>query len=81
MGRVPRYLLVNAVMGAAIGVTFGLILLVTDTLGLRSLVVASDDAVGAAAVLLIGSAMTFAPFVVTTAVMLISPSASRDDSP
>jgi hypothetical protein len=66
-----RYLLLNAVMGSAVGVLFGIGLLMTNTLGLRGLVPASPDVVATTAIFLIGSAMTFTPFVVATAVMLL----------
>jgi hypothetical protein len=65
----------NAVMGAVLGVAFGVALLCTDALGMRSLVTASQDPVATTAIFLIGSAITLTPFVVSTAVM----SCSRDD--
>ena len=65
---VPRYLIANALMGAALGIVFGLGLLVTDTFGLRSLILASTDAATATVIFLVGGAMAFSPFVVATAI-------------
>ena len=66
-----RYLLLNAVMGAAVGVLLGIALLITNTLGLRVLVLSSPNVIATTAIFLVGSAMTFTPFVVATAVMLL----------
>jgi hypothetical protein len=68
---IPRYLIFNGIMGAAVGALFGTALLITDTLGMRALVLASPNVIATTAIFLIGSAMTFAPFVVATAVMLL----------
>jgi hypothetical protein len=75
MAAAPRYLIINAVIGAVLGVAFGVVLLCTDALGMRSLVTASQDPIVTTAIFLIGSAITLTPFVVSTAVM----SCSRDD--
>ena len=66
-----RYLVLNAVMGSVVGTLFGIALLITNTLGLKALVLASPDVIATTAIFLIGSAMTFTPFVVVTAVMLL----------
>jgi hypothetical protein len=69
MAAVPHYLVVNAVLGAVVGVIFGVVLLITDSLGIRSLVIASGDITATTVIFLVGSAMTFTPFVVATAIM------------
>ena len=66
-----RYLVLNAIMRSAVGVLFGMALLVTNTLGLRTLVLASQDVVATTVIFLVGSAMTFTPFVVATSIMLL----------
>jgi hypothetical protein len=68
MATVPRYLTTNAAMGVVVGAVFALALLATDTLGLGSLVVGSDDAAATMAILMIGGALTFAPLVVAAAI-------------
>jgi hypothetical protein len=65
-----RFFVLNAMMGSAIGVLFGIALLVTNTLGLRVLVLGSSDVVATTIIFLMGAAMTFTPFVVVTAVAL-----------
>ena len=66
-----RYLVLNGVMGSVVGTLFGIALLITNTFDLKALVLASPDVIATTAIFLIGSAMTFTPFVVVTAVMLL----------
>ena len=68
---IPRYLVLNAVMGSVVGLLFGIALLITNTLGLKALVHSSPDVIATTAIFLIGSAMAFTLFVVATAVMLL----------
>ncbi len=57
-------------MGAGVGTIFGVALLITDTFGIRSLVAASGDTTVTAVIFLLGSIMTFTPFVVATALAI-----------
>lgn len=68
MATVPGYLMINAAMGVVVGAIFGLALLTTDALGMRSLVTASADVVGTTVVFLLGCTTTFAPLVIATAI-------------
>lgn len=69
---IPRYLIFNAIIGPAIGVLFALALLASDSFGLRSLVLGSRDVIATTVIYVLGSAMTFTPFVVATAVALLA---------
>jgi hypothetical protein len=69
MAAAPRYLIINAVMGAVIGLAFGVALLCTNTLNSWALLTASQDPIGATAIFLIGSMITLTPFVVVTAII------------
>jgi hypothetical protein len=60
--------MINAAMGVVVGAIFGLALLTTDALGMRSLVTASADVVGTTVVFLVGCATTFTPLVIATAI-------------
>jgi len=62
----PQYLIVNATMGVAIGMTFGVGMLATDTASLWSLVSASTQPATAAIILVTGSVLTFTPLVIAT---------------
>ena len=74
MDAILKHVVTNALMGSALGVIFGLVLLATNTLSIRSLVGASTDVAGATAIFLLGCAMTFTPLVISTAVGLLSDS-------
>ena len=49
---------------------FGVAVLITDAFGIRSLVAASGDITETTVIFLLGSAITFTPFVVATAIAL-----------
>jgi hypothetical protein len=70
MAAVPRYLLTNAVGGAAIGSLFAAAMLATDALGMQSLVAASGYAF-AGSIFILGSAMVVTPLVLATAICLL----------
>lgn len=75
-GRDPlvRMLIVNWIMGACMGVAFAAVLLAADIAGMRSLIMGTDLAVPALALLFGGFAITFGGVIAATAVMLM-----RDD--
>jgi hypothetical protein len=50
MDAIVKYLVINALMGSATGLIFGLAMLATDTMGMRSLVSATEDVVIAATI-------------------------------
>jgi hypothetical protein len=70
MAAVPRYLLTNAVGGAAIGSLFAAAMLATDTLSMQSLAAASGYA-SAGSIFILGSAMIVTPLVLATAIGLL----------
>ena len=75
-GRDPlvRMLIVNWIMGACMGVAFAAVLLAADIAGMRSLIMGTDLAVPALALLFGGFAITFGGVIAATAIMLM-----RDD--
>ncbi len=75
-GRDPlvRMLIVNWIMGACMGVAFAAVLLAADVAGMRSLIMGTDLAVPALALLFGGFAITFGGVIAATAIMLM-----RDD--
>ena len=80
MAPVARYLVINAVGGVLFGAIFGLVLLFTDTLEWRSLAGSSGDVTATTIIILAGAAITFAPLVVASAVLLMSPSIPPGDA-
>ena len=72
MAAVSRYLVLNAVLGAVLGGIFGVAVLITDAFGIRSLVAASGDITETTVIFLLGSPITFTPFVVATAIALFN---------
>lgn len=72
MDAIARYLVCNALIGSAFGMMFGLTLLATDTFGLQSLIAASPEATAVTTIFLAGSAITFTPLVISTAIGLLA---------
>jgi hypothetical protein len=66
----PFYLVVQAVLGVGIGLLFALIAYAADLNGLGSLLAAAGPV--ATFIFFFGSAVTFAPFVVATAIGLLA---------
>ncbi len=60
-GSIPRYLLVNCVIGCVAGLFWGLVMIATNTAGLAALVSASSDPAAAYAIILAGSAAVMTP--------------------
>ena len=68
---IARYLLLNAVMGAILGLLFGLMLIATDVTALRALLAAAGNPLIGIVCILTGSVSTFTPLAVCTAVGLL----------
>ncbi|MBX9757658.1 MAG: hypothetical protein K2Y29_02700 [Beijerinckiaceae bacterium] len=77
-GRDPlvRMLVINWIMGACMGVAFAAVLLAADVAGMRSLIMGTDLAIPALALLFGGFAITFGGVIAATAVMLMN---DKDD--
>ena len=67
-----RYLAIQGVAGCSFGSLSGLLVLVTNTLGIWSLILASAEPAATATIFLIGSALIFGPLVIATAVGVIA---------
>src|SRR5262245_59065729 len=75
--QIPRYLLVQCLLGCIVGLIVAAMLLVTDTGGLAALVAASSEPIGSIAILVAGSLITTIPLVVATAIGLLAGRSGR----
>ena len=69
---IPAYLIINAGLGVAISLTASGLLLLTDTLGLRSLIMSGSSPIEAVIALVLGCAFALTPLVFATAVGFIA---------
>lgn len=70
--KIPRYLLVQCLVGCLAGLLIVAVILWTDTGGVGSLIAASSEPLTVLAILVVGSLTTTVPLVVATAIGLLA---------
>jgi len=69
---IASYLMMHGVMGCGVGLLWGLLMLATDTAGIRELLSASSHPAGTSVLFLLGSIIAVLPVVLATAIGRLS---------
>jgi hypothetical protein len=69
---IPQFLVVNVGLGVGIGILFAALMLLTDTLGIFTLIRAGSAPIPTVLMFTVGGIMTFTPTVLAVAVGLVA---------